>query len=214
MPIINWAQIILKTVQTPKVKSITLARARSIVEEAQQAMIEEFDENPITQELEDETKDGSDFLPGGYGNLFSFIGFPAGSQPTEDIRKVLLDGNTIQLNRASETTVYSSNNNIKFVFRVINIPTILDVEAKTPYPSDKMEGSWVHGIEHGIFGFSSYLFDTEGINNSRSEIGIEAKTKNGTMILVRQAEYQARVYVSEILSNFIKNLKSNNYIGR
>ena len=58
--------------------------------EAKSRLIEDFDSHPVTTEIKGGTNASN--LSGtlsGYGNLFSFIGFPEGSDPTVVVRNFL-----------------------------------------------------------------------------------------------------------------------------
>ena len=64
--------------------------ALEIVDVAHREMMENFDDHPVTRELQaGPAAENTSGTLGGYGNLFSFIGFPAGHSPTRPIRKYL-----------------------------------------------------------------------------------------------------------------------------
>ena len=68
-------------------------------------------------------------------------------------------------------------------------------------------GSWVIGIERGISGFGSYMYErTEG---SRSGGGFQAKTppKYNKSQKIRPGAFRNVKYMSEMIRNFHKKLR-------
>ena len=208
----NWKQIGEKVAKSQKARKVAADSFASRVEEAKEQAISEFDEHPITQELEQgpagENISGTlSGLQHG-GNLFSFIGFFAGDEPTQIIRDIL--NRYIQGHRSSLKRETLKDGNIKFYFKV-SYPTLQDFEEETPYPDGWQDGSFLYGIEHGIFGLSYYIYDEEfdKYEESHSTTGLEAKSKDGKMIVVRGAsQSKPSKYVSAILRDFVKNLRA------
>src|SRR6266404_8505778 len=113
------------------------------VNEAKQELLREFNESEITKEIEagpNEPK--SAVLPGGYGNLFSFLGFEENSHPTEPIREKL---ESIELN---PTPQIEGN---RLVFK-ISVPTVDELEEKAPLKWEPR--SWISAVTYGIGTFS------------------------------------------------------------
>jgi hypothetical protein len=87
---------------------------------AKNAMLRQFNEHPITEEIE--SGRNAINLSGtldGYGNLFSFIGFPSDERPVADLRALLQDSVTFRQTIFRDMTFY---------FRV-SVPDRQDVEA-------------------------------------------------------------------------------------
>jgi hypothetical protein len=64
------------------IKSMIYPVVEAKINAAQKEMIEEFQNHPVTREISaGENASNSSGLLGGYGNLFSFIGFDQGSDP-------------------------------------------------------------------------------------------------------------------------------------
>lgn len=170
-------------------KAIEL-RLRPLFNQIRQDMIDEFLNHPVTEEIALGPKLGwsSPFL-GGYGDLFSFIGFNKSDDPIEPIVK--------KLRGLRFFTVFSKGFDHKFEVRFF--PTIDDIAAVTPMPWASGR-SWAEGIESGISGLGSYL-NTEH-QNSRSSAGIQAKTKRGNLVKIRGGEFRPTPYISEILNKY------------
>lgn len=210
----NFRSIGIKISQSPSVQKILADNFVNRAEEAKNATLQEFDNHPITQELQagEHADNSSGTLPGlsdHGGNLFSFIGFNAGDDPTGVVREILEE--YIRPYRTPTKKQVYSNGDIKFSFRV-RVPELGDFEKDTKYPDGWQDGSWLYGIEHGIFGLSYYIYDEEfdTYEQSRSTSGLEAKRKDGTLITVRgSSQSKPSKYISEILRNFVKNLKAS-----
>lgn len=169
-------------------------RLRPLFNQIRQEMIDEFSNHPITQEIDMGPKLGwsSPFL-GGYGDLFSFIGFERDANPTKPILE-LLKGLRFY-------TVFSKGLDHKFEVRFF--PTIDDVAAVTPMPWADGR-SWAKGIESGISGLGSYLNIETDYNppDLRSTAGIQAKDKDGNLVKVRGGQFRPTKYMSEILKKY------------
>ena len=170
-------------------KAIEL-RLRPLFNQIRQDMIDEFLNHPVTEEIALGPKLGwsSPFL-GGYGDLFSFIGFDKNDDPIAPIVK--------KLRGLRFFTVFSKGFDHKFEVRFF--PTIDDIAAVTPMPWASGR-SWAKGIESGISGLGSYLNIEH--QNSRSSAGIQAKTKRGNLVKIRGGEFRPTPYLSEILNKY------------
>jgi hypothetical protein len=148
----------------------------------------DFESHPVTQELDGgETASNNSGTLGGYGNLFSFLGFNNGANPTAPVKtliqKIALDRN-----------VQSSSNTFKFK---VNIPSKEDFAAVSQMP---WEGgrSWLLDIERGISGLGAYLYGR--FKSSRSGTGIQNKYN------YTNRRFQNVKYFSEMYSKFLRRL--------
>jgi hypothetical protein len=148
----------------------------------------DFESHPVTQELDGgETASNNSGTLGGYGNLFSFLGFNNGANPTAPVKtliqKIALDRN-----------VQSSSNTFKFK---VNIPSKEDFAAVSRMP---WEGgrSWLLDIERGISGLGAYLYGR--FKSSRSGTGIQSKYN------YTNRRFQNVKYFSEMYSKFLRRL--------
>lgn len=136
----------------PAYRRFATAQAKAVFQEAKAELLAEFDEDPITQEIEEgPDKVGSSLLPGGYGNLFSFLGFYDDEKPIEELRAFLEHNITLV-----ETPITQS---FKYLFKV-NVPSKEEVAEVTPMPFGTAK-SWALAVENGVPGFNQYLFDLE-----------------------------------------------------
>ena len=164
-------------------------------------MINEFENHPVTLELKGgPTSDNKSGTIAPEGNLFSFIGFDAGFDPTDPIRDVL---STTEIYFAQEPK-YAGKLKLRYAFPV-KTPTFNDIKKVTPMPQ-WTNGSWVERIERSIPNIKNFLYYTEkkggqlfNSDYSRSTAGIQIKGKLGKT-------FERVLYMSEILQHFNSNL--------
>ena len=133
------------------------------VEKEKALFQQDFESHPVTQELDGgENASNISGTLGGYGNLFSFLGFNQGANPTAAV-KFLIQKITLDRN------IQASGNG----FRVrVNVPSKEEFGAVSRLP---FEGgrSWLLDIERGISGLGAYLYGR--FASSRSGTGIQSK---------------------------------------
>ena len=189
-----------------KLQSV-MAKAKTIADRnfrrIHQTLLDEFDQHDITQELKagpnpDENPSGT--LGSMSGNLFSFLGFYAGTDPTEELRMLLMN---INLGKG-----YYSNGIISFSVR--NIPTknkIIDATRMT-WGS---RTSWAFAVEtgkfHGDADLSHFIFKTWA--GSHSGTGFQLKGVKYT-----EEEFVPKQYISEILGKFKERVGNYQYRSR
>lgn len=170
------------------VKKIVRGLVQKEVEKEKALFRAEFESHPVTQELEGgENASNISGTLGGYGNLFSFLGFSKGTNPTAPVKiliqKILLDRN-----------VQVSKNGFKIK---VNIPSKDEFGAVTPLP---WEGgrSWLLDVERGISGLGAFLYGR--FTSSRSGGGIQSKYNYSNRVF-RNVKYFSQMY-----NKFIKRL--------
>ena len=160
--------------------------------EAQQDLVREFDRHPVTVELlaGPRASNASGTL-GGYGNLFSFIGFSEGSKPTDIIAQIFKEKMKFKVSRVNSAGKY------KVTFF---IPSLEEIYSLTPVPW--MTGkSWAKSIEKGgLSNLGQYLYSSTGFNSSRSRTGMQARNKSSGV------RFNTTPYVSRLIDNFKKRL--------
>lgn len=180
-----------KTLSSSKVKNAILSKATKTVQKEKAKLIDSFNSHPVTQEIEAgvAAKNSSGTL-GGYGNLFSFIGFQAGANPTEPIKDLL---NQIDIK------------NIKQVDNGYNVtvkyPSLTEIKSASPLPFENGR-SWVEGIEKGISGFTQYIY--KKFLSGRSKQGVQSNYD------VRGDSFQKTKYLFSMLKTFSKNIRGGN----
>ena len=156
-------------------------------------MLEEFRDHPITVEIKagPDAQNTSGTL-NGYGNLFSFIGFDEGDNPTDNIEGLL------NLSRIE----YSRETKEGFLMKIY-LPSKQEIFSETPMPWAKGR-SWAEGIEKGISGFGRYL-NKYSINSS-SGTGIETNS------VIRKGKFTNVPYISALLNKYTKRFQEINKV--
>lgn len=184
---INISSIREKALKTKKIEK----QADTIVEKKlareKKNFLQNFDSHPVTQEISggNSASNSSNTL-GGKGNLFTFIGFPQGSNPVENLKKILLNEFGFKKNKSGKNIKYS-----------ISYPSMDKIRGETPMPWENGR-SWVEGIEKGISGLSYYLFKKS--KQSRSGNGIQSDSK------IRSMNFKKVRYLSEIIEKFKRGI--------
>jgi hypothetical protein len=167
-------------------------QAKSVVADAVDHLLKLFNEHPITKEIEagPDASNSSGTL-GGVGNLFSHIGFEAGSEPTAAIRKYLKENlkfeNVKQAKGSTDFTV------------TFKVPSSQQIEKLSPVPWAK-GSSWVDAMEIGLSGLGQYLFKKSKASRSGSAIQVQGE--------IRTAQFQTQKYMSQILEEIDKYLRN------
>jgi len=156
------------------------------IEKMKKAMISDFLKLPVTREILAGSKStNTSGTLGGYGNLFSFIGFAEGDDPVSPIVELLSQTNF----RVSR---FSPNGTAKLI---IELPSKDQIFKATPLPWAPGI-SWAKSIEVGMSGLGMYL-NTKS-DKSRSSQGVQADRK------IRTGKFSNRPYVSSFLSKWQK----------
>lgn len=179
------------------IKPAVEARAKRELEKSKQQLLQDFDNHPVTKEIEggSNVSNISNTL-GGYGNLFTFIGFNSDADPISPIRSLLARSIKIE-------SVRKKTNQLAFVLR-FTVPTREEIAAVSPTPWSTE--SWVDAVEKGMSGLGKYLYsnDPSRFSTSRSRGGIEAQYE------VRSGQNSRPVdYMSGILSRMLKDIERN-----
>ena len=153
------------TVDSPNNKKMAVALRKVIgpkIEERQKELSRKFEAHPITVELNAGPRaSNTSGTLGGYGNLFSFIGFPAGNRPTEVISRIFKEKIKFKIRRMDKRGKY-----IVTFF----IPDIQEIYSLTPIPW--LAGkSWVQGVETGLTNLGQYIYSASGFGSSSSGTG-------------------------------------------
>ena len=161
------------------------------LQKKQERLVKNFLTNKITIELKaGPTASNTSGILGGYGNLFSFIGFDAGTDPTDVIEKIFEQKFRFRVRRINKTGKY------KITFF---IPSIEEIYGLTPMPWAS-GSSWVDGIEKGMSNVGSYLYSSRGFGQSRAGTGLQAKNKSSGVT------FRNTPYITRLLNNFKRTL--------
>lgn len=184
---INKKLLNQEILNSQSVKKLVKEVVSKEVEKQKMILLSKFNSHPVTQEIESgENSSNVSGTLGGYGNLFSFIGFPRGSNPVEPIK--------ILLNKISLKNVFLKND--KFNCEII-IPSKdeLSSVSKMPWESGR---SWLFDMEKSISGLGEYLYGI--VKNSRSGSGIQAKNK------IFNKSFRSVKYFNTMYNKFINDL--------
>lgn len=155
-------------------------------ESEKKRMIKEFLNLPVTKELLSgpQARNISGTL-GGYGNLFTFIGFEAGADPVSPIIQ-LLEKTQIMFNGLSPR----GTTRIR-----IEMPSAKDIFAITPLPW-ATGVSWARGIEVGMSGLGQYI--NKPSTFSRSGGGVQTNSR------LRAGRFSNTPYISRFVNKWQK----------
>jgi len=183
------------TVDRPNSSRMGMALRRVIepkLEQRQKELSVKFDSHPITVELSagPRASNVSGTL-GGYGNLYSFIGFSEGQRPTDVISRIFKEKIKFKVRRAGTTGKY------KVTFY---IPSADEIYNLTPIPW--MTGkSWAKAMEEGgLTNLGQYLFSSTGFGVSRAGTGIQAKNRSSGVSFSRMP------YIGKLIKDFKTSL--------
>jgi hypothetical protein len=152
-------------------------------------MIRELMNHKITKEISIGVgASNSSNTLGGYGNLFTFIGFEAGTSPIDAIKREF-DKTVIRFRTLTDDGPIWN----------IYLPAPEDIWDVTPMPW--AEGrSWAKGIETGISGVGWYLYNQKkNYPQSRSGPAIQVKSKSSSKVRFKNVKY-----ISDILNRYEK----------
>lgn len=164
------------------------------MEKAKAEMMLAFEQHPVTLEVEGGPRANNESgTLGGYGNLFSYIGFHEGSDPVLPLRAFLERKPKVY----KTSRFVQGKNSASFTFR-LEIPTFGQLEALSKSP---WEGrSWIKGVEKGISGLGYYLHSRGMLANSRSGFAIQTESR------LRAMTFKPVTYMTSILRRFRKEL--------
>lgn len=178
-----------------KVKSAAYKQAKIQFEKKKEQMLKAFDNHPITRELQSgPTGMNISKTLGGYGNLYSFIGFDSGQDPISVVRQAL----QIDTRLIRKGVLKKANNNKVICSFEVRIPSKGELGKLTPMPWEP--GSWLLKTERGISGLGYYIYK-KYIQKSRSGTGAQGKNK-----ILGRTMYRRTSYISAILNTFKKGI--------
>ena len=161
-----------------------------IMEEARKDLVRDFHSHSITQEIKSgSSASNTSGTLGGYGNLFSFIGFNQGDNPIIPIENILNERLNVKVRAIGGG---------RFKITILNAPSAQEIFNVTPIPWAS-GSSWTEGMEKGISNLGSFLYRESGIR-SRSGTGIQVKNK------LRASNLRTGSYISGLINNFLRNV--------
>jgi len=184
----------------PKMKEVLNEKFK----EEKANLLKEFDQHPVTQELNAGPYAQSSFITTkNGGNLYSFLGFVEGIEPAKDLRNNLEAG----ISKGQVRKEVVSKNKIVYTLET-RIPTIEELKRRGELLKWTTR-SFIDVIEKGVNNFRRYLFDDSGRLSSKSRSGpaiqVKHDIKNG-----RPAQVKPIPYITKLIENFKKNLRTFN----
>jgi hypothetical protein len=182
---INKASIKKKIANSEEFKKAADWHAKRRFNKEKRRLLEEFTSHPVTLEIGGgaESKNLSGTLSD-YGNLFTFIGFPAGVNPTELVRNFLISA--VKMKRVP------SKGDLNVNYK-ITIPSLSDFSvAKMPWEGG---ANWVQSVEVGVSGLNYFMSKASGVSRSGKGIQIDNKLRS----LGKSANIK---YMSKIINDF------------
>ena len=177
------------------IRRLAYQKAYGIFRNAKRMMLKEFDRHNVTQEiLAGPTALNISGTLGGYGNLFSFIGFDSGSEPIEALQR------TLEMGTYMRQTVYRN----KAWYFQVTLPTNEAVSKASQMPWEH-GNSWAFAVEKEISGLSHYMYRRKGIGStSKSGTGLQIGVDGETEHYDYQTDpvFTSVLYITEILRNF------------
>lgn len=160
-------------------------------------MLEEVDDNPISQEIAGGNADAGGILE--YGNLFSYIGFKDGTSPIQTLKAALLTSTSFE-------PIPTRNMRIgRFYFKVL-APTREEIGRETAKDLGSLSvDSWPHALEEGLTNLSNYLYDDRGLRRSNSGTGLQLKHK----VADRTFPNLQNKYITAILNKLTRGYTRN-----
>ena len=180
--------------KSEKVKKRARQQAEKKVERAKLLLLKDFNEHEVTKEIEGgATAFNTSRTIVGRGNLFSFMGFQEGVNPTHVVKHYLESSSYVFKNSKFNKTLSGNH----FAFRV-SAPTLSKIYKMTPLPWESGR-SWVRGVERGISGIGHYMYGK--FLTSRSGTGLQSKNE------VKFAAFKTTSYMSKMIEDFRERIQ-------
>jgi len=166
---------------------------------ASQSLMKNFLEHPVTQELKAGASDPDTAnisgTTNGEGNLFGFLGFWQGQDPTEELEKLLGE---IDYEKSS------TKRNI-IDYKITNYPTKSEISEATELNWGDNGVGWAFAVENGDFGGGAALshFIVRAWSGSRSQSGFQIKDQYS------EENFSPTPYITEILKNFRNRINNS-----
>lgn len=172
-----------------EVREKAMSIATNLFNRSFASLMKDFNEHKITQEIRagNSASNSSETL-NGHGNLFSFLGFYEGEDPTEDLVELF-----------SKISIhYTSHKRNVIKFDIVNVPTNSQIKSATRMHWGS-EG-WALAVENGDFkggaDLAHFIF-TAKWPGSRSQAGFQVKGYEFS-----EEQFSPKPYLSEILERF------------
>ena len=189
----------------PIIKREALREVKKIVNQAHEEMLSQFENHPVTREIDSaggglhEASNTSGTL-GGYGDLYSFIGFESGTDPVWPLRKIL--------RKILKIRMLPGNHRNMIMNFAVEIPSKQELFEASPMPWNTGR-SWAEGIERGISGLGQYLVLEGAMDGQNASEFFDPKSRSGRAFQVKNGPWSGGFKNTKYLSHILNELKVN-----
>lgn len=179
---INYLAISKKVISCSRVRLAMDLKARNFFLRTKAKLLSEFLNHEVTKEIQvgPHASNTSNTL-GGYGNLFSYIGFYQNEDPIEPITNYIT-----KYPFFARVTAFKIRKGLSLSFYKVSFPNMKTIENLSPLPWES-GNSWVRGIEGGISGYSNYMYRVFILG--RSGMGVQSQNKQDGALSFLPKEY-------------------------
>lgn len=199
-------KLVIAATNSKSLENLAYGAAISKIADRKRKLIDEFEEHGVTQEIRAGAFASSKYLD--VGNLNSFIGFypGQGEEHLDNIKDLFNKEIRVKKNAVNKRR----GRNIAYFDFAVQVPTLKQIWAKTPYPTGndniQRSGSWADAIEsRGIGGLEYYLYlfsKTSLSSRSGPAIQLNKGSKLNT-----GGGMGPIPYIRKLLNDFIKGSK-------
>jgi hypothetical protein len=192
---LNIRQLLKKNINKSKVfQNLAYGAAKKKIEGLKKETLREFNQHPVTKELEKGTSGMNSSLLGGRGNFFGFLGFHQGQQPVEIIRDIFEDHIKLRSRKPKLKKVSATSFTWEFD---ISVPSKTEIYAVTPMTWSSR--SWVKGVERGVTNYTKTVF----MESPQSRSGVALQSKQNVNFIT----FSPTPYITSLLDKLKKKLK-------
>ena len=191
-----------------KIKEESLKRAELEKNKKQNDYAKAFLAHPITKDV----KDGPDSEGGNTagclgsekGNLFSFLGFDRGTDPTVEIESAIRQSCKIKRTTYKLNVHFSGKTLTTYNVQIdMSYPTVEDLKRLPDADLPRQPGSWLDKIEKNISGLGAYFFAKRGFSSQASKSGHAIQLANWD----KGTRFKPRDYFKEIIKQVFPKSK-------
>jgi hypothetical protein len=207
---INRSLLTRELVATPRNKKASMRIVKDAVEdiinEARVDFLVELENHPVSKEISAGPKASNTTGSLGYGNLYTFIGFKAGTRPIEYLKSFFLKKSGV-----TKVTLQSASRG-RFIVDT-NIPSKAEIYGdKETHLRWEPGRSWLDGIEKGISGLGQYILargQADRVASLKTGGSGEAiQLKPASEVKLRAGKYKPMAYFTELYNRYLKRLVS------
>ena len=189
---INKVSIKQKAINSLKFRNVAQREAKRKFDKAKAGILQDFLNNVVTREIRGgSSASNSSGTLGGYGNLYSYIGFYQDMDPIAPIEDYLKNF------RFSVKRVTQAREGLAIQLNWFNLDTIKSLSLM-PWEEGN---SWIMGVERGISGFGNYMYDLVA-GRGRSGAATQKKSPVGKV-----TTFSTRRYLPTMLEEARKRIR-------